>query len=240
MENLSYISLSQQMALTRQMDVTANNIANMNTPGFKTQGLLFKEYLNQTPNPQERISQVQSDGSYHDFAPGAMAQTSNKLDAAIQGNGYFTVQTPQGIRYTRDGAFSLNANGEIVTKAGFKIMADGNSALTIPQGDTDITIMGDGTISTENGAIGKLKIVSFDNEQVLVPEGNNLYNAGNAPEQPVETPDIQQGFLESSNVQPILEMNRMIEISRLYQAAQQIIMRDHDQQRSMIRALTEA
>ncbi len=239
MENLTYIGLSQQMALSQLMDVTANNIANMNTPGFKSQNLMFKEYVNQTRQEGEKISQVQDYGSYRNLSQGTLTQTQNSLDAAIDGKGYFTVQTAQGIRYTRDGSFSLDSSGNIVTKSGDQVMGDGNSPLTVQQGAGHITINSDGSVSTELGTVGKLKLASFGDEQSLAPVGNNLFDAQGAPEQTVDKPHVMQGMIEGSNVQPITEMNRMVEISRMYQAAQHMIMTDHDDQRTMIQHLTQ-
>lgn len=240
MENLTYIGLSKQMALYHQMDVVANNIANMNTPGFKSQSLLFKEYLNQPATGATKISQVWDYGSYRDASPGPLTQTANKLDVAIQGHGYFAVQTPQGLRYTRDGSFSLDGNGNIVTKSGYQVMNSTNGPLTVQQGAGQVNIMQDGDIATEKGTVGTLKVVTFSNEQGLVATGDGLYDAQNAPEQPVDKPQVLQGMLEGSNVQPITEMNRMINISRTYQSVQHMLMTDHDEQRTMIQHLTQA
>ncbi len=240
MENITYIGLSQQMALYHQMDMVANNIANMNTPGFKSQSLLFKEYVNQTKAEGEKISQVQDYGSYRDTKQGALTQTSNKLDAAIQGKGYFAVQTPQGVRYTRNGSFSLDSSGNIVTKSGDQVMSSSGGPLTIPQGAADITIMQDGEVSTDKGAVGTLKVASFPNEQGLVASGAGLYDARGELEQPVDKPQVMEGFLEGSNVQSITEMNKMINISRMYQAVQHILLADHDAARTMIQKLTTA
>ena len=239
MENLNYIGLSQQMSLYHQMDVVANNIANMNTPGFKSQNLLFKEYLNNTAQEGEKIAQVQDYGTYRDTKQGSLTQTSNNLDIAVQGDGYFAVQTPQGIRYTRDGAFSIGATGNIVTQSGYQVVSSDGNPITIQQGTARITIMTNGEVATETGTIGKLKLVNFANEQSLVATGGGLYDAQGAPEQNVDKPHVLQGFLESSNVQPITEMNKMISITRLYQAVQHMLMTDHDNARQMIQKLTQ-
>lgn len=237
MENVSYIGLSQQMALHRLMEVTANNMANMNTPGFKSQNILFKEYLNKPQENGERISQVEDVGTYRDLAQGTLSQTANKLDFAIQGEGYFTIQTANGTKYTRDGSFRLNERREIVTQAGDQVMGDGG-ALVLPEGSVYISGVENGTISTEKGTVGKLKIVTFDNPQMVVPVGGNLYDGSKAREQAIDNPKVAQGMLENSNVQPILEMNKMIEILRLYQSAQNMLMTDHERQRGAIQRLT--
>lgn len=239
MENISYVGLSQQVALQREMDVTANNIANMDTPGYKTQSLLFLEYINKGGDKNEKLKQVNDYGMYRDLSTGALKQTFNKLDVAIQGEGYFAVQAPGGVMYTRDGGFALNSKGEVVTKAGYQVLGDNGSPLTIQPGAADITITPQGNIATEKGTVGKLKIVSFDNAQMLKPVGNNLLDAGQASGQPVADPHVEQGMIESSNVNPIVEMNKMMQISRMYEATQHMLLDDHQRILSAIQKLTQ-
>lgn len=238
MENIAYVGLSQQMALQRQMEITANNLANMGTSGFKSESVLFQEYLNKTSDGSDKLSQVLDAGSFRDLSQGTLSNTSNTLDFAIQGDGYFAVQTPQGVKYTRDGGFSLNNAREIVTKAGFKVLNDAGSPLTVPADASKISLGKGGVLTSEKGDIGKIKLVTFNNPHSVVPIGNNLLDAIQAQEQPVKNPNIVQGMLETSNVQPVTEMNRMIEILRLFQATQNMLMTDHDRQRSMIQKLT--
>ena len=239
MENVSYIGLSQQIALHRLMDVTANNMANMNTPGYKSENVLFKEYLSKPQNDGEKVAQVQDYGTYRDLGQGAMTHTANKLDLAIQGDGYFAVQTAQGVRYTRDGSFSLNNKGEIVTKTGYRVLSDVSGPLTVQPSATQITVTEAGTVSSEKGLVGKLKLARFDNPQTVIPIGDNLYYAQDAQEKPVDKPQVMQGMLENSNVQPVLELNKMIEILRMYQAAQNMLVTDHERIRSMVQRLTK-
>jgi flagellar basal-body rod protein FlgF len=239
MENLSYIGLSRQMALRSLMDVTANNIANMSTPGFKAQSMQFKEYLNSATTEGEKVSEVQEAGTYTDHSQGVLSPTYNKLDVALQGEGYFAVETPEGTRYTRAGSFSLNSNGEIVTKSGHQVQSDGGGPLALQPGASNVTISEDGTVSSELGGVGKLKVVNFENENKLKPAGDNMYSAEGATEVPVEKPKVTQGMLESSNVQPIVEMNKMIELLRMYQSTQSMLMTDHDLARGMIQKLTK-
>jgi flagellar basal-body rod protein FlgF len=238
MENVSYIGLSRQMALHRLMEITANNMANINTPGYKSQNVLFREYLSKPQGADEKISQVQTIGAYRDLSQGSLTQTSNKLDMAIQGPGYFVVRTPDGVRYTRAGSFALNSKGEIVTKAGHTVLNDTGGVLTVPTGATQITVTENGDIGSEQGSVGKMKIATFGNLQSLIPAGDNLYDAQGALERPVEKLQVVQGMIETSNVQSILEMNKMIEILRMYQSAQNMLMQDHERLRSVIQRLT--
>jgi flagellar basal-body rod protein FlgF len=144
------------------------------------------------------------------------------------------------MRYTRNGSFSLDGSGNIVTQAGDQVMGSGGSPVTIQQGAGQINIMKDGEVSTGLGAAGTLKVVTFSDEQALVATGGGLYDAQGAPEQPVDKPEVLQGFIEGSNVQPITEMNKMINISRMYQEVQHMLMTDHDDARTMIQKLTTA
>ncbi len=239
MENLSYIALSRQMALQKLLDVTANNMANMSTPGFKAQNVLFEEYMNKT-GTSGKIGQVRDAGGYRDVAQGTLSRTGNKLDVALQGEGYFAVQTPDGsIKYTRDGSFSLNNKGEIVTQNGSTVESENGGPLTIPQGATDIMISDNGSVSTNLGVAGKLKVTSFANEKALINTGNNLYDSHLTVEKPVEGTLVEQGMLETSNVSPVMEMNKMIDILRMYQATQNMLNTDHDMSMTMIDKLTK-
>ncbi len=109
----------------------------------------------------------------------------------------------------------------------------------VPPGATHITAVESGTISSELGSIGKLKVVTFDNPQMVIPVGGNLYDAKGSPEKPVDKPRVAQGMIENSNVQPIIEMNKMIEILRMYQSAQNMLMADHERMRGTIQKLTK-
>ena len=237
MENIGYIGLSQQIALQQQIDVTANNIANMSTPGFKAQHVLFTEYIT-TPKDAGAVHQSNNFGTYRDLTLGPLQQTSNKLDFAIQGEGYFVAKTPEGVRYTRDGGFSLNLDRQLVTKSGHIVFNENNNPLTFPTEASEIRVSDDGTISSEFGNIGRLKIVNFENEQALKNAGDNLFDPADMVEQPVVNRRVVQGFVESSNVSAVTEMNRMIELMRLFQATQKLLQNDHERQVGMIQKLT--
>lgn len=240
MENISYIGLSQQLALREQMEVAANNIANINTPGFKAEGVMFNEYLNEPKDgkPKDAVRQVIDYGTYRDVNAGPLQQTHNPLDLAIQSEGYFSVKTDSGLtRYTRDGSFALNQKRELVTKAGHRLMGEGG-AIVIPAEASKISVTGDGTVTTELGVAGKIRIVNFDNQQLMVKLGDNLYQASQKGEKPVSDPRVVQGMIEGSNVNPIVEMNKMIELLRLFQATQRMLQNDHERIRGTIQKLT--
>ena len=185
MENMLLIGLSRQTTLERQLDVVANNIANVNTSGFKADNSLFEEYMmpgahedNFKPSDR-RLSYVQDRGTYRDMSQGATEQTKNPLDVAISGNGFMVVQTAAGERYTRDGGFQLNNVGQLVTASGDPVLGNAGPILFQPT-DHDINISPDGTITVVEGngradsLRGKLRLVSFTDAQRLLKEGSNL------------------------------------------------------------------
>jgi flagellar basal-body rod protein FlgF len=232
MDNTSYVALSRQMTLERQMSVVAGNIANMNTAGYKTEHLLFEQVLERAGQPG-RVAFVQDVGLIRDLGPGALETTGNPLDLAINGDGYFTVETENGPRYTRSGHFSLNGEGAIVTSGGHRLLDAGGAAIQLPPEVGSISISRDGTISTADGIVAQLGLVRFADDTRLGREGDSLLVTDQVPE-PVAAPDIAQGRLERSNVQPILEMTRMMETVRAFQNTQRLLETHHEMVRRVI------
>ncbi|WP_342361517.1 flagellar basal-body rod protein FlgF [Terrarubrum flagellatum] len=244
MENALLIGLSRQMALAREADVIANNVANVNTNGFKARSQRFEEYLmpvakaDSFPGAGQRLSYVLDGGVGLDVTQGAIERTGNPLDLAIQGDAFFTVQTPAGERYTRDGAFTLNSAGELVNASGFKVVGDGGVITFSPQ-DGDIEIGADGVINTKQGPRGQIKLVSFDNSRLLTSEGDNLFSS-TAPSRPVgKDVKVSAGSVERSNVKPILAMSRLMEVTRAYQNITNMIQRTDELRGSAIQKLAD-
>lgn len=232
MENASYIALSRQAALWRQMEITANNMANVNTPAFKGEQVMFTDYLVKTPAPAgrvgtEQIAFVQDIGVLRDTREGPMTSTGNPLDLALHGDGYFVIDTPDGPRYSRQGHFHMDPTGMLVTSAGKAVMQEGDMPIVFAPNETQISIASDGTVSTENGPIGRLRVVRFDNDQELRKAADGLYET---TAQPIEATqrDVVQGMIEESNIQAVAEMTNLIAITRSYQAAQQMIDNEHE------------
>lgn len=225
MDNSLLVSLSQQLAAYRAMDVIANNLANVSTPGFKRESAKFEEYMvrlrpSEDQKGPQTVSFVKDAGVLRDAAQGNIEATGATYDVALNGSGYFQVQTPAGMRYTRDGHFSLDANGNLVTSEGYQVQGDGG-AITITPTDGDINIAQDGSVSSViNGAsnqLGKIKVVDFADDTALVKEGSNLYSTSQIPNTTTTT-TMRQGALEASNVQPVIEISHMIEVMRAYEA----------------------
>ncbi|KKC35666.1 hypothetical protein WH87_15650 [Devosia epidermidihirudinis] len=240
MENAQLISLSRQMALQRQMDVVANNMANINTTGFKGEQLLFEEYIMPVardrtfPTMDQPLSYVQDWATIHDLGAGAVEQTGNDLDVALNGGGFFAVQTPGGERWTRSGAFQINGAGNLVDLNGNPVLGEGGPIQFGPE-ETGIQIAADGTVSSSAGAKGKLRVVEFANPQALAREGKNLFSGGT----PVAATNtrVMQGFLERSNVSGVSEMAEMIRVSRAYESMASMTQRQDELRRSAIQRL---
>lgn len=227
MENAAYIGLSRQMTLRRELDIAANNIANADTTGFKVEQLLLgTEVGNRARNDAVRpgVSFVLDKGVGRDFSQGSLQQTGRDLDFAIDGEGvFFKVQDGATEAYTRDGAFTISPEGELVTKAGLPVLGDGGP-IVIDPAQGPITVADDGNISQNGIAIGQLGLARFDNLAVLSKEGDGLYrNASNATPIDAAGAQVRQGMLEGSNVNPLVEITQLIEISRAYERATKMI-----------------
>jgi flagellar basal-body rod protein FlgF len=227
MESPSLVLLSNQEALQRAIDIVANNVANSSTTGFKREGIEFDTLLSQ-PTPDESIDFVVDRATYRDYSTGPIETTGNPLDLAIQGAGYFAVQTPQGIRYTRSGAFQLNTEGQIVTLSGDLVMGEGDQPITLPSTAYQVNISADGfvTARVDNGVslaqIGRIAVQKFTNEQAMQQVGNGLY-ATDEEGVPADDSSIVQGALEQSNVQPVTEITQLIQIMRSYEQTVNLI-----------------
>ena len=243
MENPSYIALSDQTALRRHMEVLANNLANMNTPAFKAERMVFGEMISDTAasdiDDMGPISFVEPLSTYMDFSEGVMTQTGNPLDVALSGDGFFAVQTADGVGYTRAGRFSLDANGALVTTDGLPVLAAGGGPITISQAG-QIRIAGDGTISNDDGIIARLQVARFDDVQELTRNPSGIYTTESQTPTEVPNPQVMQGMVEGSNVSPILEMTRLIDVTRTYERMAKMVEAEHQRQQNAINTLAKA
>jgi flagellar basal-body rod protein FlgF/flagellar basal-body rod protein FlgG len=251
MSNSALIGLSRQVALSRELDVVANNIANINTTGFKADGSIFEEYLSpiaRTPaSLDNKISFVRDRGTWHDMTQGPTEHTGNPLDVAIDGKGFLVVQTPRGERYTRNGSLQLGPTGTVMTADGFPVVGD-SGPITLQPNDRQISIAADGTLSVREGTSmidtirGKLRIVSFDDAQrmKLAKDGSSTFAApaGVTPQEET-TPRVIQGAIEKSNVRGVVEITRMIEISRSYSQIAAMLQQQSDMRTSAIGKLAD-
>jgi flagellar basal-body rod protein FlgF len=252
MENTLLVALSRQMSLQRQIDVIANNVANVNTAGFKADKSLFEEFLRTGAREDNfqvadrRVSFVQDRATFHDFAQGALDRSGNPLDVAINGNGFLAVQTPGGERYTRDGALQINSQGQLVTTSGQLVLGT-NGPIVFQPTDRNIVISDNGTITVREGNVtlvdsirGRLKIVKFDNPQQLLKEGGNLFSApAGVVAQADAASKVNQGFVERSNVSAVTEMSRMMMVMRTYQQVSSLMQQQSDLRKTAIQTLAD-
>ena len=250
MENTLLIGLSRQVLLERQLDVVANNVANVNTLGYKTDSTLFEEFLKSGAHEDNfvgkdrSVSYVQDRATFRDYSQGAAEQTKNPLDLLIDGGGFLVVQTAGGERYTRDGGLQLNNTGQLVTAGGNPVLGASGPIVLQPT-DHDINVSPDGTITVLEGngrtdsIRGKLRLVSFTEAQKLLKEGSNLYSSGEGAPQPDTKSMVRQGFIEKSNVNAVAEMSRMIEVTRAYTQISALLQQQSDLHKTAIEKLAE-
>jgi flagellar basal-body rod protein FlgF len=244
MENALLIGLSRQVALGRELDVIANNMANVTTNGFKARASRFREYLmpvasaESFPRPDRKLSYVIDAGTPLDTSAGAIEHTGNPLDVAIKGDGFLAVQTPQGERYTRNGALELNPQGQLVTSDGHAVLGD-NGPITFTPQESGIEIAPDGTVTSDQGQRGRIRLVSFENPQLLRNEGTNLFSSPNVGQAAGATSRLEPRAIERSNVKPVIEMSRLIEVNRSYSSVAGMVGRLDELRRTAISRLAD-
>jgi flagellar basal-body rod protein FlgF/flagellar basal-body rod protein FlgG len=252
MENALLVGLSRQMALSHELDTIANNIANLDTTGYKSDNVAFSEFLmpraraQEFPGADRRVSFVQDRGSWIDFSPGAVQHTGNPLDVAIDGDGYLAVQTPRGLRYTRSGSLAINGTGQLVTLNGDAVLGS-SGPITFQNTDHDITISQSGIItvregnSTADSQRGTLQLVTFDQPQALQKDGDSTFRPPDGVNANPASPNTRviQGAIEKSNVNGVAAMARMIQITRNYTDIAGILQQEGDQRRNALSQLSQ-
>ncbi len=241
MDNAIYVGVSRQMVLRREMDIIANNIANLDTTGFKVESLMQKtdpaEPARTLGGPRP-VKFVAADAVARDFGQGAMNKTGAPLDMALEGEGFFQIQTPNGPRFTRDGRFTTDPAGRLVTQNGMAVLDDGGGEILIDPEKGQVEIGADGTMSQGDERVGKVGMYAFANQGALEKAGDNTFrNSSNLQPQPAATARLRQGYLETSNVKPVLEITRMVEVSRAYESTAKMIDAEADLSRRSVERL---
>lgn len=246
MESPSLILTSYQNALGRAMDVVANNVANVNTTGFKREDTLFETMVIR-PTMNEKYDFAVDKATFRDTSPGPLITTGNPFDIALQGDGYLSVQTKSGTKFMRAGAFQLNGDGEIVTGLGDKLLGESDQAIVIPSEVESVNISSDGIVTGKTDSdttviqLGKVKVVKFDKEQELQNAGNGQYTTTQtARVQPASEVHVVQGMLERSNVDSVSEMTKMITVLRSYQQTAKLAEQEADRMRNAITKLSRS
>lgn len=237
MENTGYTTITRQSGLMKEMRVVANNIANAATSGFRQEGVIFSEYVQSIDNAPS-LSMGQADARQTSFAQGTVTQTGGMFDFAIEGDGFFLVETPRGERLTRAGSFSPNADGDLVTPDGYRVLDAGGAPVFIPPGAADVSVASDGTISSEGNPVGQIGLVQPVNPQQMAREDGVMFRADEGYEA-AETGSILQRFVESSNVNPILQLTRMIEVQRAYELGASFLEAEDERVQKAMRALSQ-
>jgi len=251
MDNSLLVGLSRQVALGRELEVVANNIANIGTTGFKSDNSIFEQFLMPEavsggfPPGSRQVDYVLDSQTWHNFAPGPIQRTGGPLDVAIDGNAFLVVQTAGGQRYTRNGALQISPTGALVTNVGDPVLGVGGP-IQFQDTDHDISIGEDGTISVREGpnatsdaTRGQLQLAQFTNPGALQKEGSSLFSAAGAASQPAPaTVRVVQGAIEQSNVSPVAEMSRMIEITRSYEAVASLLQQENTERTTALDKLS--
>jgi len=216
-----YSALSGNLSALRRLDVIANNLANASTAGFKADQIQFESVLAGVKNPSTQDPTLSSERFSTDFSAGGLQKSDNSLDLALDGNGFFVVNTPQGPAYTRQGNFHRSAAGKLVNADGYEVQGQGG-AISITGGQVEIAA--NGTVTSDGAASGVLAQVDFPKPYALTKTGGGLF----VPADPQATPTpssavVRQGYLENSNVKVIVEMARMIETSRYFESCSKAV-----------------
>ena len=244
MDNSINIALSRLAVQQRAMDVVAGNLANISTPGYRAERMVFADWLVAEPAgavaPGDRqIAFAQVRATYRERSEGTIAQTGNPLDLALSGEGFFTVQTPNGTRLTRAGRFSLQNDGTITDESGHALLDVNGTPMKTSPADTQLTIKADGTLTSQNGTLGQIAVVMPNDLNRITAEGGRLFRA-DVPTAPVGRPKIMQGALEDSNVQPVAEVTRMISTERDFQFVTQFVQAEATRKQTAIDKLAAA
>ena len=236
MDSANYVALTRQSGLLKELQITANNIANTSTSGYRAEGVVFAEMIEATKSEDGSVSMTDARVRFTSELPGTVTSTGGTFDVAIQGSGFFQVETPNGIRLTRNGAFTPDANNELVTMDGYPVLDSGGGPIFIPPDSSSISISSDGTISNTEGPISQIGVVAPDDSSELVREDGVFFESPNGAEQ-VENPFVLQGHIEGSNVDPVIEVARLIEVQRAYESTQRFLDKEDERIRGVIRAL---
>lgn len=236
MDNASYATLTRQSGLLHEMQALANNIANASTTGFRSEGVMFAEHVRSLGPDSPSLSMATANVRNTIMTQGALSQTGGAFDLAIEGDGFFLVETPAGPRLTRAGAFGPNENGDLVTADGHPVLDAGGAPVFVPQGVTDVAIGSDGTISTGGRPVGQIGLFLPTDASQMVRESGVMFDAQGGFE-PATEGRMLQGFLEDSNVNPIQEISRMIEVQRAYELGQSFLDKEDERIRSVIQAI---
>lgn len=231
----SSVGLARQVGLWREMQSVANNIANLSTTGFRREGLIYSEHVRATGDGPS-VSIAHANGRATSVAQGTLVQTDGAFDFAIEGAGYFLIETPQGEALTRAGQFTPSADGELVTADGFRLLDAGGAPVFVPPGLGPVALGADGTLSAGGQPLTQIGLWQPANPDTLERRTGVLFLAPDGVE-PVEG-RMLQGFLEASNVDPVREIARMIEVQNAYEMGRGFSRQEDERLRAVLDTLS--
>jgi len=234
LENAGYITLTRQSGLMRQMNVVANNIANAATTGFRQEGVVFSEHVTKVTGG-DSLSMARGNVRNTSMMQGGLTQTGGTFDFAIEGDGFFMVETPNGNRLTRAGSFTPNANGDLVTPDGYPVLDAGQAPIFVPPDAHDLAVSSDGTISAGGQPLGQVGLFAPVDPAKMVREDGVRFDSRGGAEPVLAGANILQGFLEGSNVDPMGQIARMIEVQRAYEMGQKFLETEDERIRSALK-----
>ena len=236
MDTAGYVALTRQSGLLREMQTVANNMANISTSGFRRENVVFAEMVQAIPAEGGSVAMAAARGRYTSDIQGGLEQTNGTFDFAIEGDGFFMVETPDGTRLTRAGAYTPNIDGELVDMNGNRLLDAGEAPIFIPPDASTIAVSSDGTVSADGQPVAQVAVVNPLDANGLTREDGVLFKLDGDFE-PSPEASVVQGFLEKSNVDPVIEMTRMIEVQRVYELGQNFMSKEDERIRSAIRTL---
>ncbi|AHM03708.1 Flagellar basal-body rod protein FlgG [Roseibacterium elongatum DSM 19469] len=234
MENAGYVTLTRQSGLMREMQVVAHNIANLSTTGFRAEGVIFAEHVRATGRGEDSLSMATAAGHSVSPAQGTLRATGGTFDFAIEGDGFFLVQTPQGEALTRAGSFIRSDQGELVTPDGHRLLDAGGAPVFVPATAASVMLADDGTLSADGQPLTQIGLWQPVDPTELSRRAGVLFEApsGVAPAPPAR---LLQGVLEQSNVDPVGQIARMIEVQRAYELGQSFLDAEDNRLREFLR-----
>lgn len=237
MDNTVYTALNRQVGLFREMAVVANNLANMSTTGYRREAVVFSEFLHAPGSETDTLSIAHANGQATDLSQAGFTETGRPLDMAIDGDGFFLIQSELGTYLTRSGSFVQASNGNLVSPDGNAVLDFSSSPIQIPSGIAALTIASDGTISGDGNPVTRIGIWRpTDLSRTNRVDGVG-FEVSSEDTVPSEDYQIRQGFLERSNVEPVEEISRMIEVQRTYELGQSFLEKEDERIRNLVRTL---
>ncbi len=234
METPGYTTLTRQSGLMREMQVIAHNLANASTTGFRREGVVFSEFVARM-GKEPSLSMADGNARMVDLGQAGLTQTGATYDIGIQGEGFFLLATPEGERLTRAGSFTPSGEGVLVNSDGYALLDAGGAPVAVPLGARTVAIATDGTMSADGAPVAQIGLWQAADPLSLRHQAGTLFSADAV--EPAEAAVIRQGFLEESNVQPIVEIARMIEVQRAYEMGQKFLDAEDQRQRGVIQTL---